>query len=247
MSAFQEPKDQSQTNVQHLSAEEVRLLNQEASAARILQVVNSRFGVRAVVASSFGVEDVVLVDLCLHHAPQVRFMTLDTGRLHPETYELMEVYRKRYGLTIEVFSPQAGPVESLQRENGFFSFRNSVEARRSCCAIRKVEPLGRALSGREAWVTGLRRHQGVTRANTESVEFDTVHGLWKFNPLSRWTTSELWAHVHSRKLPYHRLYESGYASIGCAPCTRSIKPHEDERAGRWWWESESHKECGLHA
>jgi phosphoadenosine phosphosulfate reductase len=189
---------------------------------------------------------VVLVDLAARHAPSLRFLTLDTGRLPPETYEVMELVRKRYGLTIEVYSPQRDAVETLERGRGFFSFRESLEARRQCCDIRKTEPLRRALAGRSAWVSGIRRDQNVTRSDMPVAEFDRAHGLFKLNPLVSWSASDVWAYVKEKNLPYHRLYDAAYTSIGCAPCTRAVKPFEHPRAGRWWWESAEHKECGLH-
>jgi len=218
----------------------------EASAPEILGWVQERFGARAVMASSFGVEDVVLIDLARKHAPALRIFTLDTGRLHPETYELMDVIRNRYGVQIETFFPERERVEALERDKGFFSFRNSVDERKECCAIRKVEPLRRALAGRDAWVTGLRREQSVTRTQVEAVEQDAAHGIFKINPLVTWTSKQVWAYVKEHNVPYNRLHDDGFPSIGCAPCTRAVRPYEDERAGRWWWESPEHKECGLH-
>ncbi len=219
----------------------------KAPAAQLLAWVEERFGARAAIASSFGVEDIVLIDLAAKHAPSLRVFTLDTGRLHPETYELMEVVRLRYGLALETFSPDRVRVEALETTEGYFSFRESVEKRKACCGIRKVEPLGRALAGREAWVTGLRREQSVTRSEVEPIELDPVHGgLAKVNPLAAWTAGEVWAYVREHDLPYNALHDRGFPSIGCAPCTRAIKPFEDLRAGRWWWESPEHKECGLH-
>jgi phosphoadenosine phosphosulfate reductase len=218
-----------------------------ASAVELLSWVEERFGAKAAIASSFGVEDVVLIDLAAKHAPSVRVFTLDTGRLHSETYELMETVRLRYGLALETFAPERAQVETLETSQGYFSFRESVEKRKACCGIRKVEPLGRALAGRYAWVTGLRREQSVTRSGVEPIELDTAHGgIAKLNPLAAWSAGEVWAYVREHDLPYNGLHDRGYPSIGCAPCTRAIKPYEDLRAGRWWWESPEHKECGLH-
>jgi phosphoadenosine phosphosulfate reductase len=177
----------------------------------------------------------------------LRVFTLDTGRLHPETYELMEAVRARYGLALETFAPERASVEALESKQGYFSFRESVEKRKECCGLRKVEPLGRALAGRAAWVTGLRREQSVTRAEVEPIELDGAHGgIAKVNPLAAWTLGEVWAYVREHHVPYNVLHDRGFPSIGCAPCTRAIKPYEDLRAGRWWWESLEHKECGLH-
>ncbi|HEX8437529.1 phosphoadenylyl-sulfate reductase, partial [Archangium sp.] len=169
-----------------VSAEELRVASEElrdAPAEVVLEWIERRFGARAAIASSFGVEDMVLIDLARTHAPSVRLFTLDTGRLPPETYELMDVVRRRYGLEIETFFPERERVEALQSAKGYFSFKESIEARKECCGIRKVEPLKRALAGREAWVTGLRREQSVTRTEVQVIERDATHGLVKLNPL----------------------------------------------------------------
>lgn len=219
----------------------------EATAEQILAWVERTFGAAAAIASSFGVEDMVLVDLASRFAPSVRLFTLDTGRLHPETYDAMEAVRLRYGLQVESCLPERAAVEELERTQGFFSFRGSVPARKECCAIRKVEPLGRALSGRGAWLTGLRREQSVTRTEIEILERDPAHGgIVKLNPLASWTEAQVWAHVRAHDVPFNALHDEGFPSIGCAPCTRAVQPGENARAGRWWWESPEHKECGLH-
>jgi phosphoadenosine phosphosulfate reductase len=220
---------------------------QGAPADVVLAWAERRFGARAAIASSFGVEDVVLIDLARRHAPSLRLFTLDTGRLHPETYELVEVVRRRYGVEVETHFPEREAVEALQARAGPFSFRESVEARKECCGIRKVEPLRRALAGREAWVTGMRREQSVTRTGVEVVERDAASGLLKLNPLAHWSQAQVWAYVKEHGVPYNALHDAGYPSIGCAPCTRAVRPYEDARAGRWWWESPEGRECGLHA
>ena len=232
-----------------LPPEELRAATQELSAApaeQVLAWVERRFGARAAIASSFGAEDMVLLDLAREHAPSVRVFTLDTGRLPPETYEVMDVARRRYGLEIETFVPERAAVERLESTRGYFSFKESIAARKECCGLRKVEPLKRALAGREAWVTGLRREQSVTRTDVQALEVDTTHGLLKVSPLVRWSQREVWAYIQERGVPYNVLHDRGYPSIGCAPCTRAVKPYEDERAGRWWWESADKRECGLH-
>jgi phosphoadenosine phosphosulfate reductase len=218
----------------------------DAPAEQVLAWVEQRFGSRAAIASSFGAEDMVLIDLARTHAPSVRLFTLDTGRLPPETYELMDVVRRRYGVEIETYFPERARVEALESTKGYFSFKRSVEERKECCGIRKVEPLGRALAGREAWVTGLRRDQSVTRTAVQAVEADADHGLVKVNPLARWSGPQVWAYIKERGVPYNALHDRGYPSIGCAPCTRAVKPYDDERSGRWWWESPENRECGLH-
>jgi phosphoadenosine phosphosulfate reductase len=218
-----------------------------APADQLLAWAERQFGARAAIASSFGAEDVVLIDLARKYAPSLRVFTLDTGRLPPETYELMETLRRRYGLEVETFFPDRQRVEALESTQGFFSFKKSIEARKECCALRKVEPLKRALAGRQAWVTGLRREQSVTRTAVEALELDVDHGgLLKLNPLAAWSAKEVWAYIKENGVPYNVLHDRGYPSIGCAPCTRAVKPYEDERAGRWWWESAENRECGLH-
>ena len=220
----------------------------DASAEEILAWADAEFGPGATVASSFGVEDVVLIDLASRHAPRLGVFTLDTGRLPPETYDVMEQVRRRYGIRVETYFPDRAEVEALENEKGFFSFRRSVEERKECCAIRKLEPLARALKDKQAWVTGLRREQSVTRAGVEVAEVDLAHGgILKLNPLAGWTEAQVWRYARDRSLPVNALHERGYPSIGCAPCTRAVSPGEDVRAGRWWWESPEHKECGLHA
>ncbi len=219
----------------------------DAQAEEILAWADVVYGDAAAIASSFGVEDVVLIDLASRHAPHMRVFTLDTGRLPPETYEVMEQVRRRYGIDIDTYFPDRDAVEALESEKGFFSFRRGVAERKECCAIRKLEPLSRALRRKKAWVTGLRREQSITRAGVEVVEVDETHGgIVKLNPLARWTEAQVWRYSRERSLPVNALHERGYPSIGCAPCTRAIGPGEDVRAGRWWWESPEHKECGLH-
>lgn len=219
-----------------------------AGPAEILAWTEARFGERAALSSSFGVEDVVLIDLASKVAPRLRVFTLDTGRLPPETYEVMEAVRRRYGIAVETWCPERTAVERLEREKGFFSFRRSVEERKECCAIRKLEPLSRALRGASAWVTGLRRSQSITRSGIETVETSPEQGgILKLNPLASWSEAEVWSYARKHAVPLNALHERGYPSIGCAPCTRAVGPGEDVRAGRWWWESPEHKECGLHA
>ena len=203
------------------------------------------------IACSLGVEDMVV----LHEAARAgrdlgvtpRVFLLDTGRLHQETYDLLDRARDRYALPIEVYAPDTVALESLVRAKGPNSFYASVEARRECCAIRKVGPLARALAGARAWVTGLRREQAPSRAGVGPVEEDAVNGLLKLNPLAHWTGERVWAFVCEHRVPTHALHAHGYPSIGCAPCTRAVAPGDDPRSGRWWWESAEHKECGLHA
>jgi phosphoadenosine phosphosulfate reductase len=197
-------------------------------------------------ASSLGVEDMVLTDAILRAGLPIAIFTLDTGRLHRETLALLDLIRERYGYSVEVFRPQADAVERYVDEHGLNAFYDSVDLRKRCCQIRKVEPLARALAGRDAWITGQRREQSATRANLPMRERDEAHGIAKFNPLGDWSNAEVWAYIRDRTVPYNSLHDRGYPSIGCEPCTRAIRPGEDIRAGRWWWESSNSRECGLH-
>ncbi len=201
---------------------------------------------RPALASSLGAEDMVVTDTVLEAGLPIAIFTLDTGRLPPETLELLERVRSRYGRKIEVYRPDPGRVANYVAEHGANAFYESVELRKLCCHIRKVEPLARALTGRDAWITGLRRAQSITRADLPLREHDAVHGIAKFNPLADWSENEVWAYLRDRGVPYNALHDRGYPSIGCEPCTRAIRPGEDVRAGRWWWESRDTKECGLH-
>ena len=202
---------------------------------------------RLALASSFGAEDMVILDLMARLTPKPRVFTLDTGRLHQETYDVMDAARRRYGIEIEVYFPEPARVEQMVRTKGLNLMYEAVENRRECCGIRKVEPLRRALSTVDGWITGLRRDQITTRAETPKVALDEEHGgLWKVAPLADWTLEQTWAYVREHDLPFNALHDQGYPSIGCAPCTRAIQPGEDPRAGRWWWELPEQRECGLH-
>ena len=231
------------------TAADVDALNDQLrgqSAEEIVRWAGETLGRDIKFANSFGAEDVVLMDIIAQAAPNVRVFTLDTGRLNDETYEVMDATRFKYDIPIEVMFPDRDKVEALVREKGFYSFRESVENRRECCAIRKVAPLKRALAGAKAWMTGLRRDQSVTRTDTPAVEWDEGNGMLKVNPLIEWSNDDVWAYIKANKVPYNKLHDQGFPSIGCAPCTRAIKPGEDIRAGRWWWENPEYKECGLH-
>jgi phosphoadenosine phosphosulfate reductase len=201
---------------------------------------------RAALASSLGAEDMVLTDAIWSAQLPIEVFTLDTGRLPNETLDLIWRAEKRYGRRIEVFRPVDAAVSGYVATHGLNAFYESVELRKACCHIRKVEPLARALSGRDAWITGLRRAQSVTRAELPAREFDAVHGLVKFNPLADWSEDDVWSWIREREVPYNALHDRGYPSIGCEPCTRAIRPGEDVRAGRWWWEQKDSKECGIH-
>jgi phosphoadenosine phosphosulfate reductase len=199
-------------------------------------------------ANSFGAEDMVLTDLIAKHAPTIGIFSLDTGRLPEETYKLMQEVRQRYSnIAITAYFPEASAVEEYIHDHGPNAFYDSVELRKRCCNIRKVEPLKRALAGKKAWITGLRREQAPTRKDLSNSEWDADNGLQKFNPLIEWTNSDVWNYIRHFEVPYNALHDKHYPSIGCAPCTRAITVGEDIRAGRWWWENPESKECGLHA
>jgi phosphoadenosine phosphosulfate reductase len=200
----------------------------------------------AVLASSFGAEDMVLTDLIARHALPIAVFTLDTGRLPEETYALFERVREHYGLAIDVYAPETGALEAFVNAQGPNAFYRSVPLRQQCCALRKTAPLARALAGKGAWITGMRRAQSITRSDIAGESFDALHRLPKFNPLVEWSDDDVWSYVRAFAVPVNALHARGYPSIGCAPCTRAVEPGEDVRAGRWWWEDPEHKECGLH-
>jgi phosphoadenosine phosphosulfate reductase len=200
----------------------------------------------ATFASSFGAEDMVLLDLVHRLGTDIEIFTLDTGRLHQETHDLIARAQQVYRLPVRILSPEAAELEPFVTQHGINAFYDSVELRKRCCAIRKLAPLRRALQGKALWITGLRREQSVTRTDVEVLAFDTANGLMKLNPLADWTEADVWAYVHRYDVPTSALHARGYPSIGCAPCTRAVKPGEDARAGRWWWEQPASRECGLH-
>jgi phosphoadenosine phosphosulfate reductase len=212
----------------------------------VLGLVLDRFGQKTALASSFGAEDMVLVDMLARIDPQARIFTLDTGRLPQETYNLIDATRQKYGVSIEVLFPQPDAVQAMVADYGVNLFYHSVDNRKLCCGVRKMEPLRRALSRLDAWITGLRREQSVTRTSVHKIEWDDANGLVKVNPLVEWTHADVWAYIREHNVPYNALHDRGYPSIGCAPCTRAVQPGDHERSGRWWWEHPETKECGLH-
>ena len=200
----------------------------------------------AVFASSLAAEDMVLTDMILKAKLPIGIFSLETGRLHQETLAVLDKVKARYDHDITLYRPQPELVAAYVEQNGLNAFYNSVEMRRECCRIRKVEPLGRALAGNKAWVTGQRRAQSTTRAELHVQEDDAAHAMTKFNPLADWSEEDVWAYIRANDVPYNALHDQGYPSIGCEPCTRAVQPGEDVRAGRWWWENPDSKECGLH-
>jgi phosphoadenosine phosphosulfate reductase len=194
-----------------------------------------------------GAEDIAVADMMIKINPEARIFTLDTGRLNPETYDLIDRVRDKYGINIEVMFPSSAEVEEMVHTKGMNLFYQSVENRKLCCSIRKVKPLKRILSSLDAWITGLRRDQAVTRTALNKVEIDDAFsGIVKVNPIADWSHEDVWDYIRKNDVPYNELHDNGYPSIGCAPCTRAVKAGEDIRAGRWWWESPDTKECGLH-
>lgn len=216
------------------------------SAQEVVAWALETYHPKIALASSFSYEDVAVIDMMMKVRKDARVFTLDTGRLNAETYEVMDAVRAKYGLKLEVMFPKHEATENLVRTKGFHSFYDSIENRKECCQIRKVEPLKRMLGTLDAWITGLRREQAVTRTDTPKVEDDKGFGLVKVNPIIDWSNEQTIAYVKKNGVPYNKLHDEGYPSIGCEPCTRAIKPGEDLRAGRWWWEDPKFKECGLH-
>lgn len=198
-------------------------------------------------SSSLGAEDQVLTHMIAAIDKSSRIFTLDTGRLFPETYDLIHRTNNKYKIKIEVFFPDYKQVEKMVNEKGINLFYESIENRKQCCKLRKLEPLARAFEGLDVWICGLRREQSVTRTDLQLVEWDTNNNLLKINPLIAWSEEELWEFIKENNVPYNALHDKNYPSIGCQPCTMSVKPGGDVRAGRWWWENPEHKECGLHA
>ncbi|MDD2780080.1 phosphoadenylyl-sulfate reductase [Sulfuricurvum sp.] len=219
---------------------------EDASIEMILTHFLQTYKGRIALASSYGAEDQVLTDMMAKIDPIAKIFSLDTGRLPEETYTLMDQTNRKYGINVEVFCPDKTALEELYKSQGINGFRESIENRKACCQVRKLEPLFRALGGLEVWITGLRRSQSPTRETMQLVEWDEANTLIKLNPLIEWSEQMVWDYINENKVPYNVLHDQGYPSIGCAPCTRAICEGEDLRAGRWWWESSEHKECGLH-
>lgn len=218
------------------------------TAQEVLKWALDTLGSRIGLASSFGAEDVALIDMMTRISKdRTNVFTLETGRLNQETYDVMDDVRTRYGIRINAYFPDQKEVEEMIRSRGMNLMYESVENRKLCCEIRKVHPLNRALAGLDGWITGLRRDQVSTRAETKKIELDSAHGgIIKLNPIADWSSDMVWDYIKKNDVPYNKLHDSGYPSIGCEPCTRAVQPGEDPRAGRWWWENAASKECGLH-
>jgi phosphoadenosine phosphosulfate reductase len=229
--------------------ENLEILNdslKDKSPVDILRYFLDNHKGKVVLGSSLGAEDQVLTDMVVKIDKNTRIFTLDTGRLFPEAYQLIEKTNRTYQINIEVFFPDTAEVEKMVKEKGINLFYKSVENRKLCCHIRKIEPSKRALKGMEVWITGIRKDQTVSRFFNSHVEWDEANNLIKINPLLNWTEKQVWEYIKSCHVPYNELHEKGFPSIGCLPCTRAVKPGEDARSGRWWWEDTGPKECGLH-
>ncbi len=226
--------------------EALNLQFKKANPLELLRFFLKEYQGRIALSSSLGLEDQVLTAMVSSIDKNVKIFTLDTGRLFPETYDLIQRTNQKYGIQMQVYFPEAHHVEEMVHSNGINLFYNSIEDRKMCCHIRKIEPLRRAFSGLDVWICGLRRDQSVTRAAMQPIEWDEVNGLIKLNPLINWSEEQVRDYIKEHKIPYNPLHDKGYPSIGCQPCTRAILPGEDLRAGRWWWESPDTRECGLH-
>lgn len=243
----------SETNIDILKPTELQVNKiakemEDKPAMEVLKWAFDTYAPKIALASSFGAEDVIIIDMMVKiNKEKTRVFTLDTGRLNQETYDVMDAIRKKYDIQIEVYFPEHREIEEMVKIKGLNLMYESVENRKLCCEIRKVHPLNRALSKLDGWITGLRREQAITRANINKLEIDSSHGsIAKINPLADWTNEMIWDYIHKNNVPYNKLHDIGYPSIGCEPCTRAIHSGEDPRAGRWWWENATQKECGLH-
>jgi phosphoadenosine phosphosulfate reductase len=218
------------------------------TAQQVIKWALDTFGWKVALASSFGAEDVAIIDMMAGIGKErTNVFTLETGRLNQETYDVMDDVRARYGIKINAYFPDQKEIEEMIRSRGMNLMYSSVENRKLCCEIRKVHPLNRALKELDGWMTGLRRDQAATRSDTKKIEIDSAHGgIIKLNPIADWTSDMVWDYIKKNNVPYNKLHDAGYPSIGCEPCTRAVQPGEDPRAGRWWWENAAAKECGLH-
>jgi len=226
--------------------EEYRSSLNNASSESILEFFIDRYKGKIGLATSFGAEDQVLTDIISKINKNILIFTLDTGRLHQETYDVMQETMKKYDIQIKVLFPENKDVEDMVTQKGPNLFYESVENRKQCCFVRKIKPLKCILSQLDVWVCGLRKSQSITRSSLDKIEYDSANGLIKINPLADWSEEQVWEYINKYRIPYNKLHDRGFPSIGCAPCTRAIKKGEDIRAGRWWWEPPETKECGLH-
>ncbi|MFI3292953.1 MAG: phosphoadenylyl-sulfate reductase [Rikenellaceae bacterium] len=230
-----------QSDIKELNAQMERLTPEE-----ILSYFATQFKGEIALSNSLSLEDQVLTDMIYKIDPEMRIFTLDTGRVFPEAYDVIERTNKKYSKSIEIFFPNFESVETMVAENSINLFYESVEKRKLCCKVRKIEPLRRAFKGLKVWICGLRQEQSITRFGLSPVEWDEGNGLIKVSPLYNWSSAKVREYIDAHEVPYNTLCDKGFPSIGCQPCTRAVEPGEDERSGRWWWESPESKECGLH-
>ena len=226
---------------------ELQNLIENKTPEEIIQIFLEKFQKKIAFSSSLGAEDQVITDMISKIDKSAKIFTLDTGRVFPETYDLIDRTSRRYKMPIQIYFPEAKQVEKMVEEKGINLFFESIENRKQCCHVRKMEPLKRAFEDLDVWICGLRREQSVTRTDVQVVEWDETNGLIKLNPIVDWTEDQVWDYIKTNKVPYNRLHDKGFPSVGCQPCTRAIEEGEDTRAGRWWWENPETKECGLHA
>lgn len=228
---------------------DIKKLNEEfkgKTPEEVIQFAVEKFGDKIALSTSLGAEDQALTHMLVNINQDTRIFTLDTGRLFPETYDLISRTSKKYKKEIEVFFPDTDLVQEMVKAKGINLFYDSIDNRKRCCHVRKIEPLQRAFKGLDAWICGLRAQQAVTRSDAQVFEWDEVNQIIKINPMVDWTEEQLWEYIKTNKVPYNKLHDKGFPSIGCQPCTRAIMEGEDIRAGRWWWEQPDTKECGLH-
>ena len=229
--------------------ENIEQLNQQfegQSPEAVIQYFLSEYSGKIALSSSLGIEDQVLTDMIVKADKSTRIFTLDTGRLFPETYSLIDKTNIKYDIHLEVLFPDYMEVEKMVKEEGINLFYKGIDQRKACCRVRKLDPLKRAFQGLEVWICGLRKEQSITRQAVQLIEWDENNGLIKLNPLIHFTEDQVWDYIKKNHVPYNKLHDQGFPSIGCQPCTRAIQPGEDIRAGRWWWENPDQKECGLH-
>jgi len=232
-----------------MSKELAEQLNKELENKSTFEVIEyflKNYKYSSALSSSLAAEDQVLTDIILKKYKEAKIFTLDTGRLHPETYDVMDATNLKYNIKMDVYFPNEKDVQELYKTQGVNGQYESIENRKTCCGVRKIEPLKRALKGLDIWFTGVRAAQSVTRTDMKLVEYDEAFNLIKVNALINWSEDDVWDYIKENKVPYNKLHDKGFPSIGCAPCTRAVKEGEDIRAGRWWWENPEHKECGLH-
>lgn len=229
--------------------QKIKELNEKFAGSEAIEIIRyflNEYNGEIALSSSLGLEDQVLTEMVCSIDKNTKIFTLDTGRLFPETYDLIDRTNKKYGIRLQVYFPEADQVEEMVQSKGINLFYNSIEDRKKCCHVRKIVPLRRAFAGLKVWICGLRRDQSVTRAAMQPIEWDEANNLIKLNPLIEWSEEQVKLYIKEHKIPYNPLHDKDYPSIGCQPCTRAILPGEDLRAGRWWWESPDTRECGLH-